>query len=75
MGFTLFALFVEIDNKLHFYRYFWDGEVAFSIGESETKYLGKRITGYEIQQHKVTSSFEHDNMDSYLSLANHYVIV
>ena len=75
MGFTLFALFFEIDTKLHFYKYFWDGEIAFIFGESENQFLGKKITGYDIEQHEVPNSFEHNNLDSYFSLANNYEIV
>ena len=75
MGFTLFALFFEIDTKLHFYKYFWDGEMAFTIGESKKQFMGKKITGYNIEQHKVSNSFEHNNLDSYFSLANNYEFV
>lgn len=74
MSFTLNALFVEIDNKFKFYRYFWDGMDAFYCGESSAVLIDNNIKGYRLETHKI-SDFDIHNEDAYYKLAKNYELI
>lgn len=75
MGYTLNALFLEIDGKYIFQKYFWNGIDAIALAESQNIVNGKRVTGYKIEEHKLPKSFDHSNLNSYLTIAEKYELL
>ncbi len=74
MSYTLTALFIEIDNKFKFHRYFWEGIDAFYYGESSSILIHEKITGYKLEKHQI-DNFDFTNENAYYKVANHYEVI
>lgn len=74
MSYKLNAVFIEINDKFEFYRYFWGGMDAFYCGESSSILIDKRVTSYKLEKHEVFD-FDSRNEDAYYKLATRYRVI
>lgn len=75
MDYTLHAVFLEIDNKLSFHKYYWDGMDAFHIAEIASQLINKGVTGYKLEEHLVSKNFDFRDPKSYIKISENYKLI
>jgi hypothetical protein len=75
MGYKLHALFLETEKKICFYKYFWEGLDAINVGEAAGELINQNVTGYRIEEHRVSKTFDINDMNQYFQLAENYELL